>query len=777
MSVLRLAVHHLEDGLVLGRGAAWGYVRVPTVTYGLLSESEREALLVRVAGGLAGLRDTECHLLVATRSYPVRPWADALRFGAASAARGWDDYVEAMRAHVQRGAFWGKEVYLGVRLGHRRRRGPKRLRGRQRPSPPRVREEEVERWRAAAADVARLLAIGGLDARPAQVDELRWLVERALWRGVGEPPLRVAHGPWSGDALVGLASGTLQNGRRSLTVEQVDGRGHVAFLVPARFPARLPFPGGEWLHHPDGLGFPVEASIRLRIVPANSASADAARKLAEASDQMRHITGTSAEPPIALLETAEEARQLEHSLTRDGVPLVYSWPRLTVAAPGAEELEARIVQLVEAYRDLGVDLVRPTGNQLSLFLESFPGDRLRFHSYEQRQALTTLAGSMFVATSEVGDRRGPYIGSTTGRGYLPVHFDPLEAAQRNLPPAIAVTGQPGAGKTSLANLLTYQLALRGTCCLLIDPKNEASGLARLPGLDRVRVLRLGAADDGLLDPFSVANDPDAATLLALDVLRLLLPDSAAHETALLHACREESRSVRPSLRGVARRLRSSADGGTRQLESVLGLYADLPLARLCFAPADRRPPTLDEGLTILQLQGLTLPDAATDREDHTVADRLALAVMFMVTAFARRLTETADAPAKAVVLDEAWMLTATRQGRALVERLARTGRSTNAVLVLVTQNAGDLLDETITNNLSARFAFRSSPEEEVQAVLRLVGVEPTAEHAAAVRTLATGECLFADLDGRVETMWVDLALPELLAAFDTTPRALVEVGR
>jgi DNA helicase HerA-like ATPase len=71
---------------------------------------------------------------------------------------------------------------------------------------------------------------------------------------------------------------------------------------------------------------------------------------------------------------------------------------------------------------------------------------------------------------------GPYIGETLGRARSIVHFDPLLAATRNRPTAVAVTGEPGGGKTTLALLMIMQLALRGVTVAVIDPKGDAESL-------------------------------------------------------------------------------------------------------------------------------------------------------------------------------------------------------------------------------------------------------------------------------------------------------------
>src|SRR5262249_56847598 len=93
---------------------------------------------------------------------------------------------------------------------------------------------------------------------------------------------------------------------------------------------------------------------------------------------------------------------------------------------------------------------------------------------------------MPAATVDLGDRIadnagwiGPYIGETIGRARSVVHFDPLVAAARNRPTAVAITGEPGGGKTTLALLLILQLALRGVTVAVIDPQSQAEPLVRL----------------------------------------------------------------------------------------------------------------------------------------------------------------------------------------------------------------------------------------------------------------------------------------------------------
>jgi len=101
--------------------------------------------------------------------------------------------------------------------------------------------------------------------------------------------------------------------------------------------------------------------------------------------------------------------------------------------------------------------------------------------------------------------------------------------------------------------------------------------------------------------------------------------------------------------------------------------------------------------------------------------------------------------------------------------VSRMGRSRNTALILVSQNAGDLLSEQVTNCISGVFAFRSSERVEVANVMALLGVENSEEHQIALRGLGNGECIFRDLEGRAGRIGIDLISDEMRQWLDTNP--------
>jgi AAA-like domain len=792
----RLTVRYFDDRILLTDTHAWAYYRVPTVSYEFTTPAERETLAASVTVALAAIRmaDAEVHLRIAHRSYPAADWATRLD-ATSDGGPGWLDYLEEMYRQVWAKDFWAKEVYLGVRLGQRGVRAQlsggvlaqlansykagEQLLGLADAAVPAA---EVTRWTEQAERLGRALSASALAATHATSDQVAWLFRHALAGTTSEPrPSAGRRRTWGAGEIESLLEGQVHNGRTILRLEHPAGESWAAFLSFARFPDVMYFPDGEpWLHYADSLPFPVEASLRMRLIAPARASKDVSRRLAHARDMDAHIREAGAELPLALAEQIEAARLLEHGITKERLPFVYGWHRLMVTAPDRDMCVRRSEAVIEHYRDAGIDVVNSTGDQFSLLCESLPGDRVRLPSYLQRQPLYTVAGGMPTATVEVGDRAtpeagwvGPYIGETLGRARSVVHFDPLVAAAINRPTAVAITGEPGGGKTTLALLLMLQLALRGVTVAVIDPKGDAESLAGwLSDRGRqARVVPLGSAAPGLLDPFSFGDELAERRTMATETLRLLLPRmSEERESAMIQAVGAVAGGDQPSLGKVVLHLEQSKDPASANLGAVLRSMSEMRLARLCFAPSGGQRIDAAGWTTVFTLAGLTLPDFAVKRDDYSYEQRLSVALLYLVSQFARRLLNGMDRRLpKAIFLDEAWAITSTPQGAKLIPEVSRMGRSRNTALVMVSQNAGDLLNEQVTNCISSVFAFRSSERTEVAHVLALLGLEPSEEHKAALRALGNGECIFRDLDGRAGRIAVDLISDELRQCLDTNP--------
>lgn len=803
----RLSLRYIDDEIVLSETEAWTYVRLPLLPYEFRAYSEREGFADQLTTALGSVisdknEPVEAHLRVVHEPFNTLDWATQLvnKVGTQNPTPGWIDYLADMAEHVDYQGYDIKKVYLGVKLGTRGADSAKEdlliplkkitqfLEKTANVEDGVVQEEELAKWVKLSRSIRRTLRESHLRALPATSEEIARLVAHPFYPEMEQPPVSASKSVvWGPGSIRHLVEGVIVHNRKWVEVSQINKNGkevtgYRATLAISRFPDELFFPDQEpWIHLSSSLAFPVDFSIRFNVVPVQTVKKDVGKKLTDAKDQAIHIAESGSSVPLKVQEQLQVATMLEFEMDKNRAPWAYARHRLSIAASDPEELMARGRSVIEAYRELGIDVVWPSGDQLDLLQESLPGDKVRAYSYYQRQELSVIAGGMPTASSDVGDNAatdkkawlGPYLGMTTSRVMTPAFFSPHVSMTRNYPPGVAITGAPGGGKSFLAFSLAHQMALQGVWTIYIDPKADAKPMGELKGLGNPRVFDLRDGHPGMLDPFGMGSTIAESTLLALETLRLLLGGniSEEREEALLNAVDYVASQPNPSLSMVVETLtEDKGNTGARNLGAVLKTISSLPFARLCFAPTGGTRLRPEDGLTVVTLLGLDLPSASTTPEDYSYENRLAVSVMYLLTRYARQLMLSLNkSHPKAICIDEAWAITTTPQGAKLIPEIARMGRSHNTALVLVSQNAGDLMAEAVTNSISTKFAFRSSIPSEIDDVLELMGLDKDQGYQAAVRDLRNGECIMQDLDGRVARVQIDAWNKELFDTFNTNP--------
>ena len=167
---------------------------------------------------------------------------------------------------------------------------------------------------------------------------------------------------------------------------------------------------------------------------------------------------------------------------------------------------------------------------------------------------------------------------------------------------------------------------------------------------------------------------------------------------------------------------------------------------------------------------MVLPDAETRFEEYTTMELLSVAMLIVISTFALDFIHSDRSIFKIVDLDEAWSFLQVAQGKTLSNKLVRAGRSMNAGVYFVTQNADDLTDEKMKNNIGLKFAFRSTDTNEIKKTLQFFGVNPDNEaNQKRLRELENGQCLIQDLYGRVGTIQIHPVFEDIFHAFDTRP--------
>ncbi len=840
-----IALRSIEGHLTRTGTQVMAWYRLAAQAWSFRSDSQREALIRQIAAQLGELQGRWLHLRVTTRPYPVHMWAEAFDHNAlgrmpdVAGALGWDGFLEGEQRHLMGLSMSDKEVFLGIEVSGRstldrwvERAAP--VLGKVAPAAVRA---EIQALSSEVAHLDALVAGPGLDAVPATSDDIAWLMHRSCALGLPAPrTLSVVPGGshrWETEDLAAFTDGVEMHQEPYAPTVQVVGRlraqtvtRNVAVLSLGLMEGlRIPEVDDPWMQHSDRLPFPVEWSARIYVRKPEEVAGELQRQMGKVRSQIRHYTHDhDLDPPMSLARQADRVLEVEDELTSGLTQLntrLYGWWRIAVAGKDESEAIGRAQQVLDIYRPK-VQIEHPEA-QYRYAREFIPGEPLASTAYRRRGSVTWAAAAVPAATASVGDRRGIMIGETCTATRRPVAWDPWLAQEvRRASGLTAVVGGLGSGKSFLTGLITYKTLRAGARWTLLDPSGPLAQLTRLPELAPFsRHINLLRADPGILNPYRVVAEPRpehfadeedperawrrerslaAATRrrLVLDVLTGLLPYDVARiphtRIVLLRAVREVGGSPDRHPGQVIDVLRRHARDG----EDHAGVVADflserreLPQAALLFPDTSRDDPwqaDRDYRLTVLTMQGMTLPRPGSPREEWTDAEALAVELLNLASWLTQRTIYDADRNLrKGVALDETHFLSQVPTGKVLIDRLARDSRKFNVRALFASQLAGDLLRVSgFASLVNAVFVGRTDDEEAQRDALRLLKVPTGVGYEQMLGTLSPRprnddrpddtprQFVFADGHGGVEKIRIDLEAPHLehvREALDTNPDA------
>jgi hypothetical protein len=812
----KLALRDIEDNLCFTDDEAWAWFALPTQPWAFRSDTQREQLLFGCGDTLAWLAGHRVHLRVTTRPYPAAEWARRLDLNTptpldAPQGRSWGDHLVRMQEHLRHQTMAEKEIYLGVRLTHR---APShRLAAAVLRQPGNI---ERARLLPILERVTETVGLPGMEGRPATAAEMEWLLRRSIGIGLPAPASLspVEDAEWQADDLHSFTDAVEYAAVPLGRTVQVTGRGsqpverHVAVMSVGRVEEiDAPDPGHEpWLSHTDRLPFPVEWSAQLDVLSGGEARQAIQRKLLVVRDMQRHYREHDLDEPLALDRQARQARQVEDQMSR-GVDVaaarLHGWFRLAVAGRTEDECLERVRKVVTSYRGRRVTIEHPRG-QYGLLREFIPGEPVSTSAYRRRLPVLYFAAGVPTASSQVGDRRGPYVGYTAGASRRAVMFDTHYATEvKETSGLVPVVGGLGAGKSVLLGQVTYDAVRRGIPSVVLDPSGPLARLTEMPELvAHSKHIDLTTAHSGTLNPFAVVARPSPQTfattdalaeaevlaaqdrkLLAMDVVKMLLPPSldAMPQTSLVvsDAVRTTRGAPDASLWDVVEHLETLEEPHGKVVANFLRDMAELPLARLFFPAENQSLEPLDAALTVLTMPGLVLPPRTVPREHWSTSEQLAVPLLHLASWYATRAVYgRAMSTRKLVALDETHFLGDWSAGRALFTRLGRDSRKWNTCVLAASQNPADVLGMDVANFMSAAFVGRIEDDDAAKDGLRMLRVPTGVGYERALATLSAGrgtagfrEFVMRDVDGHVDKIRVDLtANPALLDALNTTAR-------
>lgn len=575
----------------------------------------------------------------------------------------------------------------------------------------------------------------------------------------------------------------IEENQRYLKIQNEETTSYVAYFTINSIVGELDFPSNEiFYYQQQQFDFPIDTNMNIEIVANKKALSTVRNKKKELKDLDDHAWNSDNETGNNVLEALEDVNELEAELDQTKEAMYKLSYVIRVAASSYEELKRRCNEIKDFYDDWSIKLVRPFGDMLGLHYEFLPSSKRYINDYVQYVTSDFLAGLGFGASQMLGETEGIYIGCNIETGKN-VYLKPSLASQGvkgsvTNALASAFLGSLGGGKSFSNNLLVYYSVLFGAQALIVDPKAERGNWKEnLPDMaNEINIVNLTSEEknQGLLDPYVLMKRKKDAESLAIDILTFLTGISS-RDGERFPLLRKAIRSVtQKEIRGlwlVIDELREDENPLSHSIADHIESFTDYDFAHLLFSDGTTENSiSLDKQLNIIQVADLILPDAQSNFSDYTTLELLSVAMLIVISTFALDFIHSDRTTFKIVDLDEAWSFLQVAQGKTLSNRLVRAGRSMNAGVYFVTQNADDLIDEKLKNNIGLKFAFRSTDSQEIKKTLAFFGVDPEDEdNQKRLRELENGQCLIQDLYGRVGTIQVHPVFEDLFYAFDTRP--------
>ena len=583
--------------------------------------------------------------------------------------------------------------------------------------------------------------------------------------------------------LIKPARCLIEEKQRYLHMKSEDSESYVAYFTISDVVGELDFPSSEIFYYQEQqFDFAIDTSMNVEIITNKAALHTVRNKKKELKDLDNHARENNSETTNQVAEALDSVDELESVLDQSKESMYKLSYVVRVTAPDVEELKRRCNQVRDFYDDASIKLVRPIGDMMGLHNEFIPASKRYMNDYVQYVTSDFLAGLGFGATQMLGERDGIYLGYNVDTDQN-VYVQPARAAQGvkgSVTNALsgAFLGSLGGGKSLSFNLLTYYAVLNGAQALILDPKSERDRWKeKLPEIaDEINIVNLTSDEEnkGMLDPYIIMRKTKDAESLALDVLTFLTGISS-RDGKLFPVLRRAVRAVTNSeTRGLLRVIDALREDGSETALAIaehIESFTDYDFAHLLFSNGKvQQTISLEKQLNIIQVADLVLPDKDTAAADYTTIEMLSISMLIVISTFALDFIHSDRSIFKMVGLDEAWAFLNVAQGKTLANKLVRAGRSMNAAVYFVTQNAGDVADENIKNNIGMKFAFRSTDINEIKKTLEFFGLDSEDENnQKRLRNLENGQCLFQDLYGRVGVIKFHVMFDYLFNAFDTRP--------
>ncbi|HEY9718661.1 MAG TPA: ATP-binding protein [Trichormus sp.] len=452
------------------------------------------------------------------------------------------------------------------------------------------------------------------------------------------------------------------------------------------------------------------------------------RKQAQAhANTYQGIMGPRSAPNQEEAEKAQEAASIGSELYTSNMEVFNQAVYFTLNADSLEELN-RSTELVRtaAPQCRGARFIVGFHEQKSLFIGSLPGLGLDFNRRGKVVRTPTLRNSFPYVHAKLGSEKGDWLGFSK-ETLEPVFLDPYD---EKLPNALCVVfGQPGEGKSMVAQQLIQMKTLAGAKTIIIDRSGSYKMLSEV--YDDTAYIRLGpdgsvcinlydlppvGADGKAIDP---AAPPESHIIKILNFHSVMLGEKGEQSM---------SKDEKPILmQGIQQIYKKTAAEQRVPVESDLVEWLlqeaktcnNKKRTEVCEDLANRLSlycrgaifGKLFDGPTSIPMNSqIIVFDTADLSHDKTLEAVVTLFVSdFVLRAAAIHKQEKMKEgkPARFVFcIDELWRLLRYEGGKTLVEDASRTSRHLGLFFIGISQELSDLLRDERARNLATNSSIK-----------------------------------------------------------------------
>jgi hypothetical protein len=637
----------------------------------------------------------------------------------------------------------------------------------------------------------------------ATAKETQWLIKRAAYRGMPENKINLLYDDtdkkniWQPKAeledgvlhpqksIVNLFEGKITPKNRYLEVETEEGLSYQSFMVMSHFPDEIRNPGREWIYKLLQKDVKPEICIHFEAIDPERSLKKVEGKQQEIESQTEHVREAGARVPKDLKEGLMDGMQLENELRNNREPLLVSTIQFCVASQDKDDMQSRSKKLINFFKMWQFAVERPVADQSKLFFNFIPSVTNMVKGYAMPLTPLAAASGIFSTTHNVGDSKGPYIGTF---GMKKVFLDLAQACLENMSAAASFFGNLGVGKSYNANLLTILAVLNGASGLIIDPKGERSHWVEKFELlkGHINLINIGTEKEnrGVLDPYNIyPDDLETATELLINIVIELCKIEYGSETYIVlkeAATKVKNGIKKPCMYSLTEYLDEWDEkdddyfGVAQKLARLIRVEKEVGMGQLIYGQGDEKTINLDNRLNIIQIQNLKMPEKDTQKEDYTSEEVMSSVIIMILSQFAKKFAlknkDKMEKIFQVILFDESWMLGKTKQGQNMYNFLVRMGRSMFTAPIFNGHSVTDISDVGVRNGITYRFCFRTNDDDEAERMLQYLGMEISPKNINLMKSLPNATCMFRDKDGRVGKLHFDVVFKELHDILSTTPK-------